>query len=404
MRTSLQIGNSHEERMELILNFILEFDVNKLLYAINGKQLREDEIISLTADIRDYHNKLRKQKNYLFEFGKTFNKEYTTDNNKYFDTNVKISRKMRSGLTGFRDKIFKPFVKVTRKNPPKDSATPQLQDRSMINTRSYSADLFGLSSYPPCVKELFTAMIEFYEDLDDCISEGMRILQEEKQKKQDKRYCLERLIAACEKSRKAQMHIIKAAQEEPKLKEALLNSAELTGTSQNPVLNAFKKDSMSEMFAAAFFHNCLPSDIGKITLYKTCSESGNDAMMMMAITLFGDNKDKIKRINYVIAHFDSLLPDICKRSKIPAYKLYVFMEWCGCVMGIESFLNYFNKYYKEHGGKWGTIGMSAINGAKNRPLKNKNSNNKVDYEKEKQEMLNAINDLLSKYMSLSASA
>jgi hypothetical protein len=401
MRTSNQIGNSHEDRMNLILKFILEFDVNKLLYAINGKQLREDEIISLTADIRDYHEKLRKQKIHLFDFGKTFNKEFATNDNKCFDTNVKISRKMRSGLVGIRDKIFKPFVKVTRKKLPNGCQPPQLQERSMISTNAYSADLFGLSSYPECVKELFKAMLEFYEDLDDCISEGMRILNEEKEVKQDKRHCLQCLINACEKSRKAQLHIIEAAQAEPDLKEALMKSVGLNGNQQNPVLNAFKKDSMSEMFATAYFHNCLPSDIGKITLYRTWSESEEDPMMMMATTIFGNDKAKIKRINYIIRHFDTLLPNVCKRSQIPAYRLFVFMEWCGPIMGIDSFLNYFNKYYLEHGGKWKTIGKSAINGAKNRPYK---SSNQHDYNQERSEMLNAITSLLNENDLMAASA
>ena len=70
MRISRQIGNSHIEQMNLILEFILTFDVNKLLYAINGKQLNEDEIRSLTLDISEQNLKLEQQKNYLFNFGK----------------------------------------------------------------------------------------------------------------------------------------------------------------------------------------------------------------------------------------------------------------------------------------------------------------------------------------------
>ena len=48
MRPTKKIANSHEEEMNLILEFILNFDVQRLLYAINGKELREEDIISQT--------------------------------------------------------------------------------------------------------------------------------------------------------------------------------------------------------------------------------------------------------------------------------------------------------------------------------------------------------------------
>lgn len=39
----------------MIYEFICGFDVHNLLYAINGKQLDEEEIVSLTNDIEDFH-------------------------------------------------------------------------------------------------------------------------------------------------------------------------------------------------------------------------------------------------------------------------------------------------------------------------------------------------------------
>ena len=394
MRTSTKIGNSHVEEMNLILEFILNFDVNRLLYAINGKQLREDDIESLTNDIRDYYNKLSRQKTYLFRFGKEFNKEYTTHDNKCFDTSIKLSRRMRSGTAGIKNAIFKPFVKISRKQLPDGASKPTILNRTMINTKHYTADLFGLSSYPDCVEELFLVMIQFYETLDECIAECKRVLKEEKDVKADERLCLERLIIAYEKSKKQQLHIIEAIENDPNFKEALKNSPSLSSDDNNPVLKAFKKNSMSGTFARTFFHNCTPEDIGKITLYKAWSESNEDPMLMLAHTVFGKDDEQIERINYIICHFDELLPPICKRDTIPAYRLYVFMEWCGSIIGIDSFLNYFKKYYKTHGGKWKIVGPSAIKGAKNRPFKSKY---KEACNQARDEMLSGINRLLSDY-------
>ena len=397
MRPTNKIGNSHVEEMNLILEFILNFDVNRLLYAINGKQLREDDIESLTLDIRDYYNKLSRQKVHLFRFGKDFNKEYTTRDNKCFDTSIKLSRRMRSGTACIKNAIFKPFVKISRKQLPEGHPTPTIQERSMISTEHYNVDLYGLSSYPECVKELFLVMIQFYELLDECITECKRVLKEEKEVKGDERLSLERLVAACEKSRKNQMHIIEALESDPNFREALKSSPSLSSNEANPVLKAYKKESMTGTFARTFFHNCTPEDIGKITLYKAMSESNEDPMAMLAHAVFGKNDEEMKPVNYVFAHFDDLLPATCKRNKIPAYHLYLLKEWSRPISGIDSFLNYFNKYYTAHGGKWGVIGKSAINGAKNLPIKEKKNGK---YETIRTDVHKGIKRLLSEFESM----
>ena len=108
MRISPKIGNSHLEQMNLIYEFICHFDVNNLLYAISGKQLDEDEIVSLTDDIRDYNAKLRYQSHYLFKFCKKFPKEFASEDNHHIHSSVKISWRMRSGAAGIK-KIFKKY-------------------------------------------------------------------------------------------------------------------------------------------------------------------------------------------------------------------------------------------------------------------------------------------------------
>lgn len=394
MRPTKKIANSHEEEMSLILEFILGFDVQRLLYAINGKEFREDDIVCLTVDISDYFNKLLRQKQYLFKFGKTFNNEYATLDNKCYGTSLKLSRRMRSGMTGIKEAIFKPFVKVSRKRLPDGKPNPTIMERSLISTENYCADLYGLSSYPECVKNLFRVMLQFYDLLDVCITESKRVLAEEKEVKGSERLCMERFVKACEKSRKNQLHIIEAMENEPEFKDSLKRSMHLSDDSMNPVLKAYKKDLKSGSFARTFFHNCSPSDIGKITLYRVWSESEQDPMMALAHAVFGHDDEKIAQINCIISHFDNLLPKVCKRSKIPAYHLYVFMEWCGNVTSIDSFLDYFQKYYLNHGGKWKVIGKSSITGAKNRPLKEPDKTS--EFNVIRSEMLMSIKELLNK--------
>ena len=389
MRPSPHIGHSFLEQMNLILEFVCRFSVNHLLYAINGKRFNEEDITCIMLDIREHHVRLEKQKEYLFTFGKTWNKKFTHDDNSFFDTSAKVSWKIRSGTAGVK-KVFKKFCKVVRKKLPDGRPNPQAHECSMINTENYMGDLFGLVSYPPCVTELFKEMLLFYEDLDDCITESMRIIKEEDAKRSDKEGCLELLLDAQEKSRKAQLHIIEAMEQNPELKRSIMESGMMSDET-NPVLRAYRKAKDKAAFAAEYFHNCSPKDVGVITLDDTFSEADEDPGMMYAITVFGSDKQHILHINYAIDNFDDLLPVKCKRDKIPALHLYYFMEWCHPTVGMKSFLNYFNKRYKGRG-RWGMIGTSALNGAKGKDTlqKEKEKNEKI-----KKDMMEKLEEMLS---------
>lgn len=395
MRTLPQIGNSFWEQMNLILEFVCHFDVEHLLYAINGKRFNEEDIVSITLDIKSYHVRLQKQKEYLFKFGQTFNKKYAHDDNKFFDTCARVSWKIRSGTAGAKQ-VFKRFCKVVRKKLPEGTPNPQAHSCSLISSPNYMGSLFGLSTYLPCVRDLFEVMLGFYEDLNDCIMESMRIMKEEEAVREDHKKCWKLLEEACEKSHKAQLHLIEALEENPDLKKAVLETPSLSGEKENPVLKEYKHAGNMEDFAAAYFHNCSPKDISKITLHKAYAEADEDPGMMLAMTVFGKDKEHIQRVNHIIDRFDELLPDKCKRSKIPALHLFFFMDWCNPLVGVESFLNYFNKRYQESGGKWEVIGASALNGAKG---KYNSGKAKDEGEKVKTGMMKKLTEMLSRSSS-----
>ena len=362
MRTSPKIGNSHLEQMNLIYEFICRFDVNNLLYAINGKQLDEEQIVSLTNDIREYHVKLSRQKQYLFKFCKKFPDEFASEDNQEVDSSVKVSRRMKSGSACVKE-IFMKFCKVSHAQLPAGVTEMQAIDRSLICSRNYMLELFGLSTYPQCVKDLFCVMFEFYVDMNECLEEGLRCVKEVNARKGDAKKCLEILIKSCEKSRKHQQLLIEAIMTDPEMRKAVMNNKMLSGDGENPVLTAYKKNPGSkEQFAQKYYKNCSPKDVDKITVYEV-TNADDDPNMAFAKVVFGDDEEKISQINYLIEHFDELLPEKCKRNKIHALNLFFFYKWCKPIVGYESFLKYFDKYYKEHGGRWGTIGKSALGGA-----------------------------------------
>lgn len=392
MRTSPHIGNSHLEQMNLILEFILNFDVHNLLFAIKGKNLDEDEIISLTNDISEYHVKLKRQKQFLFKFCKTFPKEFASEDNKMVDSSVKVSWRMRSGTAGVK-KVFLRFCKVSQKQLPLGVPDHQAHEVSLISTQNYSIDLYGLSSYPQSVADLFLVMYNFYVDMNECLLEGLRTVKEVEVTRGDARKCLDLLIEACEKSKKNQRVLIEAIMSDPDMKNTVMKNKTFSDDNENPVLKDFKNNtSNKEQFAQKYYKNCSPKDVDKITIYKVTTDTDAEDPLCFAKLVFGNDEAKIHRINYVIEHFDELLPKKCKREKIPAMNLFFFYEWSKPIVGVESFLKYFDKYYLEHGGHWKIIGRSAITGACTKHTQCKDGST----QKLKKEMLSQINTMLNK--------
>ena len=369
VRTSPQIGYSSEEQMDLILKFVQGFDVHNLLFALRAKKMDESSIRSLTLDISDYNNRLERQKLHLFDFGKDFNKMYATDNNKCFDTALIVTRKIKSGIAEAK-RLFVRFCVPSRKRLPDGITSIQAHERSLINTQNYVIDLFGLKSFPDYVADLFYTMIRFYQNLQECIEECIRVIKQENFIRQDKRKCMELLLEACDKSIKQQAHIIEAIAQNPKLKQVIIETEGLSSDALNPVFRDYENIMKDERNASDYFHKWTPKDVNKITIKKACLNE-NDSDLAWAYTLFGEDKEKIQRINYIIEHFDSVLTPKCKKNKIPAMYLLFFMEWCGNKLGVESFLNYFEKIYKSHEGLHDMILRSAITGARRKYLKSK---------------------------------
>ena len=367
MQITNKIGDSFFEIVENIVCFVISFDVEKLLYAIDKKRFDEDTINDIKLDIQDQNAKLSRQKKYLFDYTKDFCKVYTHKDNKFVEHSERLLHRMRSGVSGIKRQARK-FCLCSRRRLPEGADEPKAIKKTLLATEEYMGDLFGLDSYPTCVKELFIEMVTFYNTLSECLAEARRSLEEEKATKKNNRRCLELLIEAQKKCQKYQLIFIEAIEASPELKEMIMKNPKLMPGKDNPVMEDWRNCGATETergaFASRYYHNCTPEDVGRITLYKTITEADGDADIFTAMTLFNCDRDKALRINRAISQFDSFLPEKCKRDKIPAQHLYVFMRWCSPITGYNAFLGYFNKRYKAAGGKWETIDSpSALAGA-----------------------------------------
>lgn len=374
MKISSQIGHSHVEAMNLILRFIVSFNVHRLLYAISEKRLDEDAIRSITLDVEEKIISLKRQTLYLERFSMNYNNEWPADDNQCLDTSARLTLRMRSGIKGIKDQVMS-FYKKSRRRLPEGQEAPQAIDHSLISPKeTYISDLFGLETYPECVHELFLAMISFHDQMHVCLNISLGALSEEKETRQDVRRCLELMAEAREKSRKNLIAILEAIDSNPALKKVIMQSESLQPTDANPVLKAWvesRGDNDTESrFAAEYFHNCTQKDVDNLELFMVVSEAGGDRNLVECMTIFNCGAERARNINSAICRFDSFLPEKCKGNKVPATYLYVFMKWCGDGVGYETFLNYFFKHYKAAGGTRDRIEKSSLSGAAHKAARN----------------------------------
>lgn len=364
MRISRNIGHSPLEQLMLISDFIDKFDSAQLLHAIEKKRFDQDDIISITEDIKIQNSKLCKQKISLNRMSISYNKKFATDNNGVFDTARKTSLKIKSGIKGIKD-IFKNFTPRVNKRQANGPQEGQAILHSAISSSVYQLELFGFDSYPDCVKVLLKEMLNFFNNLNDCLRICREVIDEERDLKKDGKRCLDLFMKACEKALERQQYIIDALNNDPALLKAMMNNDEITGDSENGILRKYHQHKDDETrFAQNYMHCFCPVEINKLMVNKGIEAACSGDITPNEELLFGHNKKShIMDIRYVIENFDILIANVkCKRNYIPARELLVFMNWCGTNGTQNLFCTYFTKLYVAANGKWNVPGASALSG------------------------------------------
>lgn len=377
MQISRNIGSNTEEEMMLICQFIENFSVERLMTAIDESHFDEDDVVSMKCDINIQNAKLEKQKISLQKLSRTFNKEFATYNNKDFTTADITARRMKSGSKGIKD-IFKRFTPRINSRLPEGAPEPQAIVYSAISKKEYQLNLFGLEEYPKCVKDLLLSMIEFFNNINNCIGICQKVIEEEKKISNDKKRCLELLKNACEKAILSQRHIIEALRDDPALRKSMQENKSLNDDTENKIFFNQKKHKTQEDFAQHGFHKFNPGEINKLVLHNAINEADSNAATSIEQVLFPKvSHDKILDIRYIIQHFDELLKDVkCKRGFIPSYNMVLFMEWCEASSNLNMFCNYFSKSYSKNG-NYQVPKAAALCSARSKLNKEKKSKSEV---------------------------
>lgn len=330
------------DRLHQVKDIVSNFEkegADRLMSALKMKHMDLEEIERLAEFISQAREKMDKELQRLHKYEKEFNSDFATDHNSYYNSVSEILRHMRSHMSPLKT-IFKKFC--PRKHPTAAECAsygiPQKSviEGSVLGKSVYEKDLFDLSSYPPVVQDLFTELINFFRAEEECMDLCMEILKEELEIRNDpirSKCCLDKC------RRKAYNRVKNLLMIIPETAVNILK--EIT-----PAYQSFLTYASEEGFAQGEFHKHNHAEMEHFCIIECFSETEDITIEEKA--LWGNNPKTIKKIKYVISHFDKLLPSNFKHKDMGMYE-YIFCQWAlpnNVKKALEYFISHYNGDHK----------------------------------------------------------
>lgn len=322
------------ERLNTILEITENFEKegeSRLLCALNMRHMDIPEIERLGDYIAQAREKMEKELARIHKYEQDFNSEYATDHNGYYNSVNEILRHIRSHLSPLKT-VLRKFC--YRKQTNKSYHIPQQSvfDRSLLGVETYQPDLFDISEYPPEVQGLFNEMQKFFKEEAECMKICTEIIEEEQKIMRDpvqSKYLLDRYRRKAFEKLRHQVMLI--------TEDVIENLKAIC-----PVYNRFSDYASEEGFAQGEFHKHNVAEMDHFCLIEIATKNRDITNEEKA--LWGDNPALVKKIRYVILHFDELLPKDFKH-KMMGYYEYIFCKWA-LPENIKQATAYFLKHYK----------------------------------------------------------
>lgn len=325
--------------MEIIMKGISKFNFDLFQYALRYKHYDEEKLIEMAKHIAKYREKLEIEHQRLTKFAYTFNRSFVTDNNKCFDTALKLLRKLRSGISEVK-KIYKSFCPRWGKRyssyQAKTKGKLSAFEYSYFNEKEFQLSFFGLEDAPTCIQELYKEISRFFFQLNLSINLCMRVISDEVDIKNNPQYCNYLYNQFKEETLNSVADLIML----------MSSDSEFLSPKKNPAIKSLLSYSSTEAWAPHGFHNYSKQEVKHLVIKEALEAQKNKNIDLHEQALFGDEYEKIEHIKIIIYHFDELLPENYNRKKLDARYIVFFMKWCGVGNDkTDLFLNFFKKHY-----------------------------------------------------------
>lgn len=343
--------------MKIIENYG-DHGAQRLMYALQMNHIDIEEIDRLSIYIVDARERLEKELKRVKQFEKTFNQEFATDHNGYYNAVAELLRKMRSHMS-----VLKMVLSKTcpRKHPNKNVChkynipSKSIYDKSMLAFTDYQEDAFGLPSYPDEVNGLHTELLKLFNAENECFTICHNIIEEEEEIRKDPHWAkclLDKYRNKAYKRLRSSIMLVS--------KEAIETLKTIT-----PSYLSYQQASSEENFAANDFHEHNVIDMDHFCLIELMEKDNEFTDEEYA--LFGKAPETIRKVKKAIACFDDCLPDDFTKKKLGEYQ-YMFCKWAmpNNIKGMNEYLmkHYTGKYQLR---KYGGVNKHSSKYDKNSP-------------------------------------
>lgn len=346
------------EGLETVVQAIEGFSQERFLASLHLNNRRTAmDLAALDTKLLGAIANLQEQHAQLLDFSLTFNSQFVTRNNHYFNSAHQLLRKIHTGVTQMKH-IYKRFTPNSNAAVPASmQATytpPSIYERSSLGIAPYTRPMFGLDVYTPEVQRLCMDMARFFDVLRESLLVCLEVIRQEQYIRRDPNQCTELYHDFKEENYlriKKNIHSIR------------INTSEFS-PDNNPAIDLRQASETEEEFSQKGFHNLEFEDVCTLATKELVEEEQRGIFSIEELQLFAEDRDKIMKVRYIISHFDDFLPPNPKRKKVPATYVACLMSWCDIpLQRNRAFVNYFAQTYAPHG-RYTAPSNSAVNVAK----------------------------------------
>lgn len=336
---------------DIVSNFEAK-GADRLQSALLMKNMDVDDIERFAEYIAQARYKMERELARLRKYEKDFNQEFATDHNDYYNSVSMLLRKMRSHMSPLKT-ILKKFC------PPRHPTAAQcaafdipgksVYESSVLSKGTYELNLFDLSTYPDAAQRLFTELLLFFKAEEECMNLCTGILEEETEIRKDP----SRSWASLDKYRR------KAYERMGNQLMLFTEDTLQTLKSITPAYGCREAYATEEGFAQGEFHKHNRADMDHYFIIEAMTETEDITNTEKA--LWGNNPKAVKRIRYVVSHFDELLPRDFKQRMMGLYE-YIFSQWAlpkNVKKAVEYFAEHYQGSYKVV--KYGAASKQSVN-------------------------------------------
>ena len=366
------IGSS----MRLVAEKCEQVSIESFLMGVYHKLKSEEEVRKCNREVEDCVRKMQYEYERMDAEKTVFLRSIATRDNKCYDSCRFLAGKLRGSMSGAK-KVFKKFHIRARAHDNRlremNGGDKRSEYESSYLSQPATSCMFGLQSYPECVRVLFDNMMLFNGQLKKVYLLIHEVVRREEEIRNDHEMCYE-LLKDFLRSSRTFLATINNLND--------VNSENVV--CENSIVQMRDEHKADDEFASALYHNVTPDALLTWVLREMCRIKEAKGLTEVEQYLWGQDEEKVKRIRCAIENFDSLLPkDVTIRNnKLPAKYVAMFMYWCGITnKKTESvFIDYFNGGYVEKG-MYQTILYNAVNNAKNKIINMKSYKEYILFEK-----------------------